>query len=205
MQTTNLIHRIAYMLATFLLFLPFTTFAQEAPIDATDVTRITLLTPGVSREFRVGKKQTIHTALLTNVIIQSVISSTFSETNVYVDPAATAGYRYYYNLNRRQERGKRYEKNSGNYVSAFSALVFTKARMASDHYEERSRRAIGSFGTCWGMQRNYRGHFSLDLNVGIQYEFGKATIPSPFTNDITRKVTGRLLGAVNITLGIWLN
>ncbi|MBO9658292.1 MAG: DUF3575 domain-containing protein [Chitinophagaceae bacterium] len=193
------------MLTALLIWLPFMASAQEDQIDATSVTKITLLTPGISRELKIGKKQTLHTAVLMNVIVQSVISSTFSETNVYTDPAITAGYRYYYNFEKRANRGKRYEKNSGNYVSAFSALVFTKARMDSDQYEETNRRAIGIFGTCWGFQRNYRGHFSLDLNLGLQYQFGKATFFHPVTGQLTREVTGTIEPGANLTLGIWLN
>jgi hypothetical protein len=205
MHTTNHNHRVARLFATFLICLPFATFAQEDPIDATNVTKINLLTPGISHEHRIGKKQTLHAALLTNVIIQSVMSSTFSETNVYIDPAATLGYRYYYNLDKRAGQGKRYEKNSGNYVSAFSGLIFSKAPMNVDHYEEASRRAIGVFGAYWGLQRNYRGHFSLDLNLGVQYQFGKATFYHPFSSQLTNESTGFVVPTANITLGIWLN
>ncbi|MET0466244.1 MAG: hypothetical protein ABW007_24005 [Chitinophagaceae bacterium] len=205
MHTSNLNHRIAQLLGTFLLCLPFSTFTQENAVDATNLTKITLLTPGISHEHRIGKKQTLHMAALMNVTVQSVISSTFSETDVYIDPAATVGYRYYYNFEKRAERGKRYEKNSANYISAFSGLVFTKATMSSIHWEELNRRAVGILGTCWGFQRNYKGHFSLDLNLGLQYQFGKATFFHPITGQLTREGSGAFIPSANLKLGIWLN
>jgi hypothetical protein len=205
MHTTQPLRNTARILAILLTCLPFATSAQEEAIDATNVTKINLLNPGISREMKLGKNQTLHVSAMMNIIFQTVISSSFSETNLFIDPAATAGYRYYYNFEKRAERGKRYEKNSGNYVSAFSGLVFTKAPISSDHYEEVSRRALGIIGTCWGLQRNYRGHFSLDLNLGIQYQFGKATFFHPTTGQLTREGSGLLVPTANLTLGIWLN
>lgn len=178
--------------------------AQQEPVQTTNLTKLNILTPGITREQKIGGNQTLHFSALANIIVSTVISSDYNHTDVYADPAIEAGYRYYFNLAKRAEAGKRTEKNSGNYVSAYSQLIYTKMPVSSSYFEESKRRPIGVIGTCWGMQRNYKGHFSLDLSLGVQYRIGKSTYPD-INNVILEKTGGQFLPAVGLTLGFWLD
>lgn len=183
----------------------FTAIGQEQPAtDVTNVTKLDFLNPGISHEQRIGKNQTLHFSAIANILISTVISSNYDHTDVYVDPAAEAGYRYYFNFARRERKEKRTEKNSANYVSLYSQFIYSKMPVGPSYFKESARRPLGVIGTCWGMQRNYAGHFSLDLNLGLQYRIGRSTYEDLMGNRL-QKTAGEFLPAGNLTLGIWLN
>jgi|SRR6218665_168244 len=183
---------------------PATGIAQENTSTTENVTTINILNPGISRELKIGNRQTFKFSAMMNLMVSILISDTFDETNFYADPAMEAGFRHYFNLAKRQNAGKRIEKNSGNYVSGYAQLIYSKMPVDIDLYKENKRRPLTVLGACWGMQRNYKGHFSLDLNLGVQYRFAKSTYPD-FNNSVTKKVQGEFLPAGGLTLGIWLN
>src|SRR4051794_18286175 len=67
--------------------------------DVTNVTKITLFSPGLSYEARIGKFQTIHTHALMNLLFLSEQDpyADRTDTKVYFDPSVIVNYRYYYN------------------------------------------------------------------------------------------------------------
>lgn len=181
-----------------------TSMAQENTGTTENVTTINILNPGISRELKAGNRQTFKFTASMNVSVNILITETFDKTDVYADPAAEAGFRHYFNLAKRLEAGKRIEKNSGNYVSGYAQVIYTKMPVGVEQYEENKRRPFTVLGACLGMQRNYRGHFSLDLNLGVQYHFARSTYLGA-NSDIVQKVQGEFLPAVGLKLGIWLN
>ena len=68
---------------------------------------------------------------------------------------------------------------------------------------EETRQADFGIGALWGMQRNYRKRFSLDLNMGVGYYFwNEVTIVS---GKKTKEAHAEFSPAIQFSLGFWLN
>jgi hypothetical protein len=133
-------------------------------------------------------------------------SSTFgTQGGIYFDPAAKAQYRYYYNAEKRTAKGKRTEMNSLNYVGGLVQTIFTDAAYIDDHVNEDKRRPVNTIGIIWGFQRNGSKHFSLDLNLGVGYLFGKGTKLDEVNWTPYSSPVSEVTGIVSLNLGFWLN
>lgn len=188
---------------SILLSCVLTGYSQQQT-DLTNVTKVTILNPGVSYEARIAKFQTIY--------VQGFMSTSgyfsYSEalgTNaaIYFDPAVDIQYRFYYDGIKRFEKEKRTEMNSMNYVAVISEIVFSKRRLTTNDIDEANRRAVSRFGIGWGFQRNYTRHFSLDLNLGIGYQFSKGTGYNYNGQTTTRNIS-MLTGMGQLNIGFWL-
>ncbi len=179
-------------------------FSQQN-IDVSNFTKLTFLSPGISRELRVAKLQSIYLQAFMNTSAYFSYSSTFgTDGGVYFDPALTAQYRYYYNAVKRAAKGKRTELNSLNYIAGVLQTVFSDGAVSDGYLIQDKRRPVNSIGAVWGLQRNGQKHFSLDLNIGIGYLFAKGTKYdenwSTYSSPISEAtVIGQL------SLGFWLN
>jgi hypothetical protein len=192
----------AFILSTINSF----SFAQEEPtIDVTKVTKATFLNPGISYENRVGKYQTMYLQAFMQTSAYFSYSSSFgTSSGIYFDPALTAQYRYYYNGSRRQEKGKRTELNSMNYLGAVWETFFSKNAMAESSIDEENRRPVHSFGLVWGLQRNYQSRFSLDFNIGYGFLFTKGTELNE-SNEFKKVNQFEFTSVGQLNLGFWLN
>ena len=79
-----------------------------------------------------------------------------------------AGYRYYYNLEKRKNKGKNISRNSGNYIALTSLLtngdpIIGNLKTSIDYY--------GRVGPVWGFQRTYTSNLNLGLELGLGYGF----------------------------------
>lgn len=182
-------------------------FSQDTTTtDVTNVLRITLLGPGVSYEKKIGHLQTLYLHPHLNAWGYYIYSSNFgSDSRFDVDPALTLNYRYYYNTAKRLEKGKRTEMNSLNYVGGVYDFLVSKRPYSSEYVEETDRRAIHIVGAIWGIQRNYKGNFSLDLNLGLGYTFSKGTKIDAYTGRRISEDVSTPTTVGNFTLGLWLN
>ena len=180
-------------------------FSQEET-DITNLTKITFLNPGISREARIGRLQSIYLQAFMNTSAYfSYSSSLGTDGGVFFDPALTAQYRYYYNAEKRASKGKRTEMNNLNYVSGVIEIGFSKGAISDQYVSEKNRRPVTKIAAVWGIQRNGARRFSLDLNLGIGYVFAKGTKYNeitwqPYSSRISQFTT---LGQLN--LGFWLN
>lgn len=180
-------------------------FSQENQVDVRDVTKVTFLSPGISYEKRVSRFQSIYGQVSMSISFSFSYSSTFGTTSYFsLDPALTVQYRYYYNAEKRQSKGKRTEMNSLNYLCPILEIYFSKDAISTSHYVENNRRAITSVGLAWGFQRNYKKRFSLDFNWGVGYLFAKATLPNNAGQTITERVA-QFTTVGQFNLGFWLN
>jgi hypothetical protein len=180
-------------------------FSQQDETDVTNVTKVTIINPGLSYEARIGKFQTLYMqGFMSMSGYFSYSDALGTESAFYFDPAADIQYRYYYNGRKRFEMEKRTEMNSMNYVTVMSEFIFSKMRLTTDYIDESKRRAISRFGVGWGFQRNYAQHFSLDLNLGLGYLLSKGTSYN-WNGQLTTKTisTPTFMGQFNI--GFWLN
>ena len=187
-----------------LLIITVSSFAQEQDeVDVTDVFKVTVINPGVSYEKRVGKYQTLYGQLFVNTSVSAGWSSSFGNSfELYVDPAFTAQYRYYYNAKKRERKGKRTDLNSMNYLTGIFETLLSKRTVSASSFNEPNRRSINTLGVAWGFQRNYNSRFSLDLNLGLGYLVTKVSYPNIYqASDVVGEFT--TMGQINI--GFWLN
>ena len=182
-------------------------FSQDKPLtDITDITKVTFLSPGIGYEKRIAKYQSLYIQAFMSISAGLAYSDTFGFTSGFdFDPALSIEYRYYYNFVKRRDKGRRVDMNSLNYLSPFFRTVFPKRNIpSSPGYFERRRRAVHSIGGTWGMQRNYKGRFSLDLNIGVGYFFKEASYTDE-SGQVVKDNTGQIDIPGRLSLGIWLN
>ena len=192
-------------LLIFLFFISLNCYCQENN-DIVSLTKITFLDPGISREIRIAKVQSVFLQAFMSTSAYFSSSSTFgTHGGVYFDPAEKAEYRYYYNAQKRIAKNKRTEMNSMNYVGGLVETIFTDAAYEDDHVSEEKLRPVNTIGIIWGLQRNGSKHFSLDLNLGVGYAFGKGTKLDEvdWTTYSTR--ISEVTAIVSLNLGFWLN
>ena len=91
-----------------------------------------------------------------------------SQTSYGVLPAFQSSYRYYYNLNKRLEKGKKVSENSGNYIAAIGTIQSGKP-IVGDYTLNNDYSVL--IGPAWGLQRVYNSGFKLNLNLGAGYGF----------------------------------
>ena len=192
------------LLAT--LFMSANCFSQDKyELHTANVTKVTFINPGFSYEKTIAKFQTLYAQAFMNTSASfSYSSSLGSNSKFYFDPAATLQYRYYYNGAKRLAKGKRTEMNSMNYLTAVFESVFSKRHTHKVNYVEKNIRPINSLGLAWGLQRNYKKRFSLDLYVGLGYLFTTETIPSGYGVTTVENV-GQITPMGQLNIGLWLN
>lgn len=163
----------------FLLYLvlvsPLTAWSQEAtPQLEKNMYALSILPLGGVWEHSLAAKHSVRTQLaLSGAVSASGGSNSGFFVNYQVRPFAEAGYRYYYNLEKRQRKGKRTAFNSGNFLSVYAGYTrwgFGRERVPfSDQYVNTSstlRSGLFNAGVLWGLQRTYRRKLNLNLGLG---------------------------------------
>ena len=181
-------------------------FCQDNEVvDITDVAKVTFFNPGISYEKRIGNLQSLYAQVYMATSFAIGYSSSLGNTSyIHFDPAITLQYRYYYNFKRREDKGKRTEMNSLNYMAGILVTIFSKGSISSSYVTERDRRAINVFGVAWGFQRNYPKRFSLDINFGPGYLYTRVTTINN-TGQLMTKNAGQFTTVGQVNLGFWLN
>ena len=177
-------------------------YSQEEK-DITDITKLTILNPGISYEKSIGKLQSVKLAAIMLFSAYLGYSSTFgTSSGVDIDPALNIQYRYYYNAARRAANGKRTEMNSLNYFAALHRTVFVKRTLSDTLYSKSNFRLLNTFGIVWGMQRNYPKRFSLDFNAGLGYFYANL---ASYYNGQRPGFIERFTVITGVEIGFWLN
>ena len=190
---------------TLLLVASAKLFAQETESpEVTNVTRVTFLQPGFSYELKTGRMQSLYINPYVVTISSVSYSSTFGWNAPFnFDPMLLAHYRFYYNGDKRAAKGKRTEMNSMNYLTPVAQVSYPKRTRVNEGIVEEKRQVDFGIGALWGMQRNYRKRFSLDLNMGVGcYFWNEVTIDSGKT---TKEAHAEFSPAIQFSLGFWLN
>ena len=174
--------------------------------EVTDVTKVTLLTPGIGYEKRMAAHQSLYVQGYLSLSGGVGYSSSLGWlSELYIDPAASAEYRFYFGFASRQERGRRTDMNSANYVAPFFEVSFPKRNvLRSPGNVVSKRRGVYTIGSTLGMQRNYKSRLSLDLNIGFGYIFREPPIPDDSGEHFGER-SGQLTIPGRLSLGIWLN
>ncbi|WP_300976669.1 hypothetical protein [Flavobacterium sp.] len=157
--------------------------AQETSINVEKSQfKINVLSPGITYELGVSNT----TTLSTNLNIGMGFSSNNDlGTKWLFSPYMREEYRYYYNLEKRNLKGKISNKNSGNFI-ALSGSYYLKPINNSDFVSAYDGFTIAP---TWGLQRTYRSGINISFITGIGYNFGTENNKSSF------------VPVVNFTLG----
>lgn len=106
-----------------------------------------------------------------------------SDFNYLVVPTAGLGYRNYYNLDRRSQKGKNTNNNTANFFSAelfgYGPTIFASHGGSSKH--------SSGISVNWGMQRNLSPKVNFEWQVGVagQTDFGKVSVGPNFKLDFS--------------------
>ena len=96
------------------------------------------------------------------------LENTSNDTEyVFLMPSVSIEPRWYYNLNRRTEKSKKVQGNSGNFVSL-------KTSFHSDFFHMPNKKEIDnlsafSFIPTWGLRRVLWKNFHFELGLGLGY------------------------------------
>ena len=177
------------LLTVLLLFISFASASQKRyGMYTNDVFKVTVIEPGLSYEFGLGK----NTTLFLRGGMTATLATDYNDniTGVLFRPFLPASHRTYYNFRKRELIEKNISNNTGNYF-AFLLMAATKPINEGKDYHRSQNNNIINAGFVWGMQRNYASRFSLNLNIGLGYRkmgYEEGIMP---------------IGELNI--GFWLN
>lgn len=160
------------------------TYAQNEQPDGVEkvVHKINIIPITYSWEAKIAKTQT--------VMLQPAIGLNWISSGAVVPSIQlNAFFRHYYNFNKRIAKGKRTTKNSANWVGAVMSFSFWNAAW-SNNISNDDYIPYWAVGPVWGIQRNYRSHFSLGITLGPTISVGNRGF--------------RADAYVELTLGFWL-
>lgn len=127
---------------------------------------LNLITPSLEYEVAVTNESTIDMDLG----IGFAYHKSLGESEFGIFPGFEVHYRYYYNLQKRQDNNKKASENSGNYIAAIGSIsggdpIIGDLKYASDYGV--------FFGPAWGLQRVYYSKLKLNFNLGAGYGFNQ--------------------------------
>ena len=126
---------------------------------------LNFLAPSAEYEVSISSRSTIDLNLGIGFTYQ--YSSSLGEAyGIY--PGFEGQYRYYYNFEKRADKGKKVSENSANYIAGVASITSSNPIIGDLEYENE----FGAFiGPAWGMQRIYNSGFKLNLNLGLGMGF----------------------------------
>lgn len=132
-----------------------------------NVWRVLFLSPGVSQETRLGVRTTLASDLRLGGAFVANGSSNSFHSSYYLNSVLSSGVRYYYNLERRLQRGKSIRYNSANYLTLRAS--YSLPPFLEHHESITPLNAYQGLGVqaMWGFQRTYRRNFYLNLALGL--------------------------------------
>ncbi|WP_281309879.1 hypothetical protein [Flavobacterium flavigenum] len=144
--------------------------------------KINILTPGITYEKKISR----NTSLSTDLNLSAGFAhNNDSRTKLLLSPYIREEFRYYYNLEKRNSKGKNTQNNSANFV-ALSGSYYFKPIGNSEYVSIYDGLTIAPI---WGLQRTYGSGFNINIIGGAGYNFG--------TNDRT----ANFVPVINFTLG----
>lgn len=171
----------------FILLAAQVSYAQSLPEEqsVTSKLKLNFFLPGVSYEQKISQLQTLHFSAFIDLLFTD--SDFNGTTETFAIPSIGFEFRNYYNLDKRNLKGKHTEGNSGNYFAPVYTGKFSLSGYDDDTW-------VNQIGFVWGIQRNYNSSFCLDLNLGLGYNINVQNSHIYYPLD--------LIG--NLTLGFWI-
>lgn len=85
------------------------------------------------------------------------------------EPVVTLSPRWYYNKNKRLEKGKNTSDNAANYFSLNARAIINPRLLLGTKYVNNFNEL--SIVPTWGLRRNLNRHFNYELNAGFGYYY----------------------------------
>ena len=124
--------------------------------------KVNFLVPGIEYEHGVSENSTLSLGVGTGIVY---INDSFND-GVGFYPFAQGKYKYYYNFDRRQNKGKNTAGNTGNYVSLVG--FFQSGEKIFGGLDREYSDTFG-VGPVYGLQRTYNSGFNWSFEAGIMY------------------------------------
>jgi len=158
--------RYLCFLSILFLYIDCSAQEKEAEQNTVPVSKVTILEPGISHEFPVGRSQTF---FIRGGLTATIATDYYDEiTGVLLRLFGSASYRVYYNFEKRNLQEKNTARNSANYFALLVVAASQPLNKGTD-YDFQLNKGLLNTGVVWGFQRNYPSRFSLDLNIGLGY------------------------------------
>jgi len=93
----------------------------------------------------------------------------YYKTGFVMIPVITAEPRWYYNLNKRVNKSKRIDGNSGNFISLITS--YHPDWFVISNYDNINTMNAISIVPTWGIRRNIGKHFNYETGIGLRYQF----------------------------------
>lgn len=103
-------------------------------------------------------------------------------TNYFFTPIVSVEPRYYYNFNRRVERGKKTSYNASNYFAFTASYFFKPYVIINVPYVEYQSRA--SLIPKWGIKRTIGRRLNFEFAFGVGVSFSKAKTYADYGLDL---------------------
>lgn len=152
--------------------------------------QIGLLGAWVYNELKLSDKIVLRSELGLQTFIYS--DSVIDETHTFLNPEITLEPRCYYNLNKRNTKGKNISDNSGNYISLRSAYYPDSFKIGyTENFDFVPELHIVP---TWGMKRNLGKNFNYELAVGLGYRkvFEKHNLINNNNEDVAYNLQARI-------------
>lgn len=122
--------------------------------------KLNILMPSLEYELGISKKSTLNFGIGTILLNEN---RSFSKNKVGVLPKIEFDYRFYYNLDRRLNKEKRIENNSGNYFGLKTSYMLGSKSIGGFKYNHNH--LLG--GAAYGIQRAYNSGLYFNLEGGL--------------------------------------
>ena len=147
---------------SFILLLSITSAMAQLDNNVEDhQLQLSLPMPGILYEKGIAKNATLSMEAIAGLNLRGC---TGCETQFGVYPIIRGQYRYYYNMDRRLEKGKNITGNSGNYLGGL--LLYQDGNALIGNWDTNSVIAVGPV---YGLQRTYKRGFFYRLETGVAY------------------------------------
>ncbi len=93
----------------------------------------------------------------------------YDKTGFLMTPVITLEPRWYYNLNKRENKSRRIDGNSGNFVSLKTS--YHPDWFVISNYDDIQIVSSISIVPTWGIRRNIGNHFTYETGIGIGYVY----------------------------------
>jgi hypothetical protein len=156
-----------YQILLLVLLIVSLTNAQNKITLENNQFKINILSPGLSYECKLTDKTTISSELNTSF---GYHFDSFNGGKILIAPYIKEQYRYYYNLDGRNVKGKKTTGNSGNFIALSTSYYFKP-------FNNSNPNALSTYdgftiAPIWGLQRTYNSGLNISINTGLGYNFG---------------------------------
>jgi hypothetical protein len=144
---------------------------QDDASTTKSVTNLSIISPAITHEIALGKRQTIFISGELELISRFERNAINNQDKSYfgLQPQLTADFRHYYNFEKRLTKGKNISNNSGNYLALRTMYTFDPV-VNKDQFPVLNTGLI--IGGVWGIQRIYNSGIYLGLSLGAGMLFG---------------------------------